>query len=152
MQLKTSMGCSTSHKYLSEQALVNKICFIVIIITTNSGAHRRLQLVYFRDWQSWTYKCDFNLLSYEILQMCVLCTRNYVHSKRLGSPNEYPFFCITVADTWTRQSRNRGSTLGRGNNFFVLKIVLIHNVAHLASYSTGSDSPFPTGQSAAAWS
>lgn len=60
-QLKTSMGCSTSRKYLSEQTLVNMICFIVVtIITTNSGAHRRLQLLYIHDWQSSTYKYDFN--------------------------------------------------------------------------------------------
>ena len=81
---------------------------------------------------------------------CVQCMHNYVHSKRLGSPNEYHFFSMTLADVWTRQSRNRGSTLGRGSNFSVLKIVHIDNGAHLASYSMGSENPFPWGKSASA--
>jgi len=51
--------------------------------------------------------------------MCVQCTRNYVHSKRLGSPNEYPFFSMTLLQIYGPDSQEIVVRLSAGGGQYL---------------------------------
>jgi hypothetical protein len=78
--------------------------------------------------------------------------RNYVHTKRIGSRNEYRFFSMTLLQICGPDNQEVVVRLPAGGAISVPKIIHIDNGFHLASNSVGSDNPFPGRKSDAAWS